>query len=380
MNPAIHATSGSFIRALHGKRRPTSINLGIGEPTLMPDVAYFERATRWVGEHGCRYSTNIGDEDLRSAIARHYGYPGLDRAENVCIMNGSQEAVYVVLRAILDPAQHELLVVEPAFPVYVKIANVEGIPVRTLPLDPHAADAFDPEAILAAVGPRTRALVLCSPCNPTGRVISHASARRIASGLLARGGPPVYIVHDEIYREIRYTDDIGELGKVYPYTIAVNSLSKSNALTGLRLGWAIAPEAVMPDIVKMHGWVTSCASTFAQRVAYEVFAEGDLAGHRDWHARQRLGVLAALREIGLDYIDPEGAFYACVRVGGDDTRAFAHALLDERDVVAIPGDIFSPILAGWLRTSFVGPLPDIRRGLERIAEFAESRGHLAAQR
>src|ERR1700722_10752100 len=128
MNPAIAATTGSTIRALHGKRRPTSINLGLGEPTLMPNVAHFERATAWVAEHGCRYSTNIGDADLRTAIAAHYAYPELDHADNVCITTGSQEAVYVALRTLLDPAQDELLVVEPAFPVYAKIAQVEGIP------------------------------------------------------------------------------------------------------------------------------------------------------------------------------------------------------------------------------------------------------------
>ena len=160
-----------------------------------------------------------------------------------------------------------LLVVEPCFPVYVKIAQVEGLRFRRLVLDPRAADAFPAEEILAAVGPDTRLIVICSPNNPTGRVITRAATKRIADGLLARGGPPVYVLHDEIYREIRYTEDVGEFGKVYPYTIAINSLSKSNSLTGLRLGWTIAPREVIPQLVKMHGWVTSCASSFAQRVA-----------------------------------------------------------------------------------------------------------------
>ena len=141
MNPSIAATGGSIIRALHGKRRPTSINLGLGEPTLMPDVAHFERATAWVAEHGCRYSTNIGDAELRAAIAAHYSYPGLDHADNICITTGSQEAVYVALRTLLDPACDEVLVVEPAFPVYAKIAQVEGIPCRRLALDPSGPGA-----------------------------------------------------------------------------------------------------------------------------------------------------------------------------------------------------------------------------------------------
>ena len=376
MNPAIEAVGGSLIRALHAKRRPTSINLGIGEPTLMPDIGNFERATQWIAEHGCRYSTNIGDADLREAIAQHYAYPALGHADNVCITTGSQEAVYVAMRTLLDPAHDEVLIVEPAFPVYGKVAQVEGIAQRRIAIDPRESDAFDPDRILAAVGPRTRMIVIGSPSNPTGRVISRASAKRIAEGLLARGGEPIYVMHDEIYRELSYTDDAGEFGKIYPHTIAVNSLSKSNALTGLRIGWLIAPQGVMPQIVKMHGWVTSCASTFGQRVAYEIFANDALGAHLSWYAGQRDGALAIAREVGLEHVVPDGAFYLCVRVGANDTLAFAEALLAEKDVVAIPCRIFSPIMEGWLRTSFVGPLASVREGLLRIASLAHERGLL----
>jgi aspartate/methionine/tyrosine aminotransferase len=376
VNPAIEAVSGSLIRALHAKRRPTSINLGIGEPTLMPDVGNFERATHWIAEHGCRYSTNSGEADLREAIAHHYGYPGLDRAENICIMTGSQEAVYVAMTTLLDPAEDEVLVVEPAFPVYGKIARINGVPLRSVGIDPREPDAFDPERILAAVGPKTRIVVIGSPSNPTGRVITRASVKRIADGLLARGGKPVYVMHDEIYREITYTDDVGHFGKVYPHTLAVNSLSKSNALTGLRLGWLIAPADVMPHIVKMHGWATSCASTFAQRVAYDIFANDALGAHRAWYAAQREAVLGIVRDVGLEHVQPDGAFYLCVRVGARDTLDFAEALIAEKDVVAVPAHIFSPLLIGWLRTSFVGPLDDIREGLGRIAALASERGLL----
>jgi len=351
MNPAIEAVGASVIRALHSKRRESSIDLGLGEPTLFPNVAHFERATRWVSEHGCRYSSNVGDPDLRAAIAAHYAYPSLSAAKNVCITTGSQEAVYVTLKTLLDPARDEVLVVEPVFNVYVKIAQVEGVRLRRVEIEPWAADPFDPDTIL------------------------RASMKKIADGLLARGGAPVYVLHDEIYRELRYTEDFGSFGDVYPYTIAINSLSKSNALTGLRIGWVMAPADVMPEIVKMHGWATSCASTFAQRVAIEVFAANELATARAWYTEQRAGVLALVRETLLEYIEPDGAFYLCVRVGNKDmdTLRFAEALLEERDVVAIPGHIFAPSLSGWLRTSFVSPLADLREGLGRIAAFAAGR-------
>ena len=157
---------------------------------------------------------------------------------------------------------------------------------------------------------------------------------------------------------------------------AINSHSKSNALTGLRLGWLIAPLDTLPQIIKMHGWVTSCASTYAQRIAYDVFARNQLALHRPWYVRQRTGVLAAVAQTPLEYVVPDGAFYLCVRVGATDTLAFAEDLITERDVVAVPGHIFGPLLIGWLRTSFVGPLAEFEEGLKRIASLALERGLL----
>ncbi|MBV9102874.1 MAG: pyridoxal phosphate-dependent aminotransferase [Candidatus Eremiobacteraeota bacterium] len=212
--------------------------------------------------------------------------------------------------------------------------------------------------------------MLCSPCNPTGRVIGTESVRRIAVDLARRSGPPIYVLHDEIYREQRYVDDLGAFGNVYPWTIAVNSLSKSNALTGLRLGWAIGPAEVMPAIVKMHGWTTSCASTFAQRVAIEIFRTGALPAQREWYAAQREAVVELAREARFDFVVPEGAFYLCLNVHAADSLAFCHDLIDEHDVIAVPGSVFAASMEGWIRTSFVSPLDQISEGYRRIASLA----------
>jgi aspartate/methionine/tyrosine aminotransferase len=370
MNPLVTALEGSTIRALHARRRPTSIDLGLGQPTLPPTVEYFERATRWVAEHGCPYSTNAGDVALREAIASHYAYPALDVAANVCVTTGSQEAVYVALKTVLDPQRDELLVVEPAFPIYGKIAQLEGIAVRKVSMGAAGGFAFDPERILEAIGPATRVVVVCSPCNPTGKVIGDAAVRRIAQALLDRPGPPVYVLHDEIYREQTYVEDAGEFAKHYPYTLAINSLSKSNSLTGLRLGWVISPADVSAEIVKAHGWVTSCASTFGQRVALEIFQDCALGEHAAWYRTQRDAVIPLARASGLDFIEPEGAFYLCLRAGVADSKAFCFELLEREDVVAVPGRLFDASFEGWVRTSFVGPLADIREGFARIAEMS----------
>ncbi|MGH7328792.1 MAG: aminotransferase class I/II-fold pyridoxal phosphate-dependent enzyme, partial [Polyangiaceae bacterium] len=156
MNPRIAQIQGSLIRALNERKKPSSIDLGLGEPTLFPNMRYLEAATQWIAQHGCRYTTNAGDAELRAAIAAHYAYPGLDAAENVIATSGSQEAVYLSIKALLDPAKDTLLVVEPVFPVYAKCAQMEGIDVETVSLREEEDFAFDAERIAGAVTPRTR--------------------------------------------------------------------------------------------------------------------------------------------------------------------------------------------------------------------------------
>ena len=212
-------------------------------------------------------------------------------------------------------------------------------------------------------------IVIGSPANPTGRVITRADAQRLAAVLGARSGPPIWVLHDEIYRELTYVEDAGSLAAVYPYTIVANSLSKSNALTGLRVGWALAPSPAIEAIVQIHAWVTSTASTFAQRVAFEIFGEpGALVEQAAWYARQRAGVLEILRAGELEFVEPDGSFYVCVKLArGGDSVAAAHTLVDHHGVVAIPGRIFGSTLEGWLRLSFVAPLDQFAEGVRRIA-------------
>jgi len=335
----------------------------------LPQQRFLDAATRWASEFGLKYTTNLGDLATREKIAAHYAYPGMDQARNVCMMTGSQEAVYCTIKAMLNPATDELLVVEPAFPAYAKMAQLEGIASRSVAMREDDAFAYDVDAIVAAIGPRTRMLVIGSPANPTGRVLRAADAQRLADALLARAGEPVWVLHDEIYRELTYIDDPGYLAAVYPYTVVANSLSKSNALTGLRIGWVIAPDAALDPIAKTHAWVTSTASAFAQRVCYEIFAEpGALTEQSAWYRAQREGVLTALSASGLTHLPIDGAFYACVRLpSGGDSLAAAERLVERDGVLAIPGSIFGATLEGWLRVSWVGPLDALSEGLKRIS-------------
>ncbi len=290
-------------------------------------------------------------------------------ARNVCVTTGSQEAVFVTIKTMLDPASDELLVTDPTFPAYPKIARLEGAPYRRVLLRAEDDFGYDVDTILDAVDRATRMIVIASPANPTGRVLRDAGARRLAAGLLARGGPPVWVLQDEIYRELTYVDDPGSIASYYPYTIVVNSLSKSNALTGLRIGWLIAPDDAIGALTKTHTWVTSNASALGQRVAYEVFGEpGALTEQSAWYRTQLAGVRAALAASGLRYVPIDGAFYVCVQLPrGGESLAAALELVDHHGVVAIPGSTFGEALEGWLRLSWVAPLDQFAEGLRRIA-------------
>jgi len=369
VNPRVTAIEPSIIRAIAAKKQPDAVDLGLGEPTLLPQQRFIEAATRWAAEFGVKYTLNAGDLGLRERIAAYYAYPGMSAARNVCVMTGSQEAVYVTIKTMLDPASDELLVVAPAFPAYAKMAQLEGVAYRHVHLREEDDYRYDVEAILDAFDRATRMIVVASPANPTGRVLRDADARRLAAGLLARGGPPVWVLQDEIYRELTYVDDPGSVARYYPHTIVANSLSKSNALTGLRIGWTIAPAEAADALVKTHAWVTSTASAFGQRVAYEIFGEpGAIAEQSAWYRVRRAQVTALLDASGLRYVPIDGAFYACVKLPhGRDSLAAALELVEHRGVVAIPGRIFGDSLEGWLRLSWVAPLDQVEEGLRRIA-------------
>jgi aspartate aminotransferase len=371
MNPRVLQIAPSLIRQVAARKRSSSIDLGLGEPTLLPRIEFFERALDRVRVSGAKYTANAGDFALREAIARHYAYPAMQSAENICVTVGSQEAMYVTLKTLLDPARDELLVVEPAFPSYVKMATLESVNVRTVEMQEDDDFAFDADRIVAGIGERTRAIVICSPCNPTARVISRAEAQSLVRSIERRGGEPIWLIHDEIYREQTFVDDAAELAQLYPNTIVANSLSKSNALTGLRLGWILGPSAFVEQAIKVHAWATSCADTFAQYVGLEVFrSPANLKEHAPWYREHRQALIEALRESGLRFIAPEGSFYACVRLPeGTSSLQASGDLIDRFDVVAIPGIAFGASMEGWLRLSWVAEPARVRDGILRIAEY-----------
>jgi aspartate/methionine/tyrosine aminotransferase len=373
MNPALATIEPSLIRSISARKRPDDIDLGLGEPTLRPAMEPFEAATRWVRENGCPYTPNAGFPELRERIAGYLG-AGISPTAGVCVTVGSEEAIYLAIKAAVNPATDEVLIVEPCYLAYPKICLMEGVRHRMVALSPE--DGFRPSAarVLEAVREDTRLLIINTPSNPTGRVWPREELEALARGLSKRPGEPVMVLSDEVYRELIYLPERPpSIGELYPHSLIAGSLSKSSALTGLRLGWLAGPAPVIEAATKVHQFVNTAASTFSQRVALEHFREpGALGASLPAYIDARTALLAESEAAGLELIEPEGAFYALVRLAPrlrDDSLAAALELLERERVVAVPGRAFGPSGEGWLRISWVAERERLLEGVRRIGRF-----------
>lgn len=374
MNPVLSGIAPSLIRAINARKRPGDIDLGLGEPTLRPDAAPFDAATARVRDEGLPYTANAGDPALREAIAGYFAFPGMAQAANVCVTIGSEEALYLAIKTVLDPARDEVLIPEPCYLAYAKLCALEGVRHRAVGFG--GDDGFRPRAdvLLGALGSDTRMIILNTPANPTGRVWPAAELRALADGLAARPGPPVYVLSDEVYRELFYTPERpASVADVYPHAMVAGSLSKSNALTGLRLGWLMGAAEVITQATKVHQLVNTAASTFSSHVALEIFRRPETLGaHRPLYAEQRALLLDLLARSGVEHAPVEGAFYCFVRLPerwAADSLAAAERLLEEHRVVTVPGVAFGAAGEGWLRLSWVASPDALAEGITRIAAF-----------
>jgi len=270
-NARLAAIEPSAIRAIHDRKRETSIDLGMGQPTLRPDIEPFEVALQWVRQHGSPYAPPGGLHELRESIAHIYGGYHNPSAANVAVLNGSPEGIYLAIKALLDPQTDEVLLTDPTYPSYHRCCDLEGVRWRSVTLSAHDGFAIRADSLLNALTPATRLIIFGSPGNPTASVMDEREVRRLAYALLDRKGPPVWIAVDEVYRELTFTGKpYPSLLDYYPHAIALQSLSKSCALTGLRIGFFIGPAPAVEAVVRAHALMVLNVNMFAQRVALEI--------------------------------------------------------------------------------------------------------------
>ena len=369
MNPAdrIADIELSLIRQINALATPLSVNLGIGEPNVEPDAHFRELAKR-AATTSWHYSPNAGTLSLRRKLAEG---TGLDPKSEVCVTAGTQEGLFSLFTAYVNPGD-EVLVPNPGFLSYATLARIHGATVVTYDLEPPSWE-IDVDALRARVTPKTKLIVVNSPSNPLGTVASRETLQAIADLV------PL-VVSDEVYREIWYDAPPASMLGMGENVVVLNGFSKSHAMTGLRLGWIAAREAVMKPIVTAHQYIATCASVFSQALAELILDDAEwnaawLASVRAQFAQQREAALYAItHELELEIPPPAGAFYAFAAVPTCDTIDFAKSLAMDAAVLVIPGVAFGSAGNGFMRISFAAPVEQVTAGIERMGRYLRGQG------
>lgn len=351
------------------------ISLGIGEPDFVTPW-HIREATVFSLDRGCTaYTSNLGLIELRRAIAgyvRKATGAAYDPANEILVTVGVSEALDLAIRAVTQPGD-EVLYHEPCYVSYGPVITfAQGVPVAVAT---RREDDFrlTRRMLEAKVTPRTRALVLNFPTNPTGAVLRREDVADIAAFAVEHD---LVVITDEIYAELTYDGThISPLALpgLRERTIYLNGFSKSWAMTGFRVGFSCAPPALTDAMMKIHQYTMLCASIVAQKAAIEAIEHGmqDVADMRDEYRRRRNFIHATLNEIGLPCHCPAGAFYAFPYVGhlGLKSKQFALRLLDEENVACVPGTAFGPCGEGFIRCAYATKLEAIEEALRRMGRF-----------
>ena len=352
------------------------ISLGVGEPDF-PTPWEIRKAGILSLESGkTRYTSNRGLETLREEIGRYvkrkYGVT-YDAKSEILVTVGGSEAIDACIRAIASPGD-EIIIPQPSYVCYEPIAALCGC--KPVIIETKAENAFKitPEELRAAITPRTKALILPYPCNPTGAIMEKADLEAIAAVLRDTN---ILVISDEIYAELTFGDtshvSIASIDGMQERTVLINGFSKTFSMTGWRLGYACGPKPVMEQLTKIHQFAIMCAPTTSQYAAIEALRNGDeavAAMLEEYDMRRRL-IVNGFNKLGLSCREPKGAFYAfpCIRSTGMSSEEFCEKLLYSEKVAVVPGTAFGESGEGFIRASYCYSTEHILEALKRIERF-----------
>ena len=355
----------SLIRRVLEAAPKDAINLGFGEPNFDTPRAILRAAHESLDEGRLGYTATAGLPELRQAIAEYSG--GRLRPDSVLVTVGAQEALFATMVAWLGPGQ-EVLVPDPGFPAYPAIARLAGASPVPYPLRASDGFQFRAAALESLISARTRALVLNSPANPTGVIISFEELQAVAK---LAADHELLVISDEVYREIYFGERPHSYLDVSTDGVVVSSLSKFASMTGWRLGWAVGTPERLEPIRVIHQYAVTCASAPSQKAALAAFgtdAQQEAASFRR-ELRRRRDLLATLarERLGFSPLIPEATFYMLIEAApaGDSLRT-AMELVEHARVITIPGAAFGEEASRFLRLSFSVEEEEMRDGIERI--------------
>ena len=353
-----------------------AISLGVGEPDFETPWHIREEAIYSLEKGRTVYTSNAGLKELKVEVCnylkRRYGldYPDKD----VLVTIGGSEAIDAALRAMVDPGD-EVLIPEPCYVSYVPcVALAGGVPV-TIELKAENEFRLTKQELLNAITDKTKILIMPFPNNPTGAIMEEKDLREIAEVVVEKD---LFVISDEIYSELTYGRNhvsIASMPGMKERTIVINGFSKSYAMTGWRLGYAVGPEVIISQMTNIHQFAIMCAPTTSQYAAVEALKNGDpdVEMMRDAYDKRRKFLVARLREIGLECFEPYGAFYVfpCIKGLGMTSEEFATKLLEEEKLAVVPGTAFGDCGEGFLRISYAYSIEQLKEALNRMESFVK---------
>jgi len=356
------------------------ISLGIGEPDFDTPEPIVQAGIEALKQGKSHYTSNSGLSELRRAIAEHldrtYGQT-YNPASEILVTVGVSEALYLAFAATLDPGD-EVIIPEPCFVAYApEVIFAGGTPVM-VPTRVETDFQVTADAVKKAITPRTKALLVGYPNNPTGAVMARERLNEIAAVAKQHD---LLVISDEIYDRLVYGTRhvcFPSLPGMYSRTILLQGFSKAYAMTGWRVGYIAAPAELMEMMRKVHQYTIMCAATVSQVAALAALQEGEPYVQQmvaEYDRRRRL-IVDGLNEIGLKCFEPRGAFYAfpSVEVTGMDENEFAEKLLHEERVAVVPGSAFGEAGRGYVRCSYATAYEKIEEALERLRRFVRKHG------
>lgn len=352
------------------------ISLGVGEPDFVTPWHIREAAIYSLEKGQTTYTSNLGLLSLRKSISKYVGNffkVDYDPATEVLVTVGVSEAIDIALRALLNPGD-EVIIHEPCYVSYspsIVMAYGKTVAVQTTKEDEFS---LKPEAVAAAITPKTRVIFINFPCNPTGAIAPLEDLKGIAELAVKHD---LIVMTDEIYSELRYDGEehvsIASLPGMKERTILLHGFSKAFAMTGFRLGYACAPQPIIEAMMKIHQYSMLCAPIMSQNAAIEALENGTpamLEMRNSYHQRRDF-LVRRLNEMGLDCHTPGGAFYVFpdIRKTGLSSKDFAFKLLEQENVAAVPGGAFGPSGEGFLRCCYATAFDDIRTAMDKMESF-----------
>lgn len=376
INQKVQSIQISGIRKFYNKvmNYPDAISLTIGQPDFHTPEHIKEAAVKAIEGNKTTYTPNAGLLELRIAAADYLQNKyrlSYNPKDEVITTSGASEAIDITLRTILTEGT-EVILPGPVYPGYEPIIRLCGaIPVYIDTRD--NGFKMSAELIKEKISDKTRCIILPSPSNPTGCVLNREDLREIAALLQDR---KIFVLSDEIYSELVYEGEhvsIASFPMMRDKTIVINGLSKSHSMTGWRIGFTFAPPYLSREMLKVHQYNVTCASSISQYAAVAALTEGfeDADPMREEYRLRRDYVISRLREMGFELEKPNGAFYIflSIRKFGMKSEEFADRLLAEARVAVVPGDAFSEYGEGYIRISYAYSMDILKEGLDRLEKF-----------